>query len=119
MCGLFVAVVTQNIYLLNFLIFKNHSIVIFLNYEHVWFVLYYNIRYLPLVLDICFYAIAEHFSCGGNILINIGPAHDGTIATIYLERLKQLGQWLDVNGEAIYSSIPWTYQKDNRNDDVW
>jgi len=31
-------------------------------------------------------------SCGGNILINVGPTKEGTIAPIFQERLRGLGQ---------------------------
>ncbi|CAF4585659.1 unnamed protein product [Rotaria socialis] len=30
-----------------------------------------------------------------------------------------MGSWLKVNGEAIYSSIPWKYQNDTINKNVW
>lgn len=43
-------------------------------------------------------------SKGGNFLLNIGPAADGTIPVIMEERLLQMGDWLRVNGEAIYAS---------------
>ena len=33
--------------------------------------------------------------------------------------MRQLGEWLDINGEAIYSSSPWSYQNDSSNSDVW
>lgn len=43
-------------------------------------------------------------SRGGNLLLNVGPCADGTIAPLIQERLEQLGQWMDVNGEAIYGT---------------
>lgn len=43
-------------------------------------------------------------SKGGNFLLNIGPAADGTIPVIMEERLLQIGDWLRVNGEAIYGT---------------
>jgi len=41
---------------------------------------------------------------GGNFLLNIGPAADGSVPVIMQERLAQIGQWLSVNCEAIYGS---------------
>ncbi|XP_068206608.1 alpha-L-fucosidase-like isoform X2 [Palaemon carinicauda] len=64
-------------------------------------------------------SIAETVSCGGNILINIGPSPDGRIPPIMEERLRQVGAWLDVNGEAIYASIPWTHQNDTITRGIW
>ena len=58
-------------------------------------------------------------SCGGNMLVNVGPTHDGLIDPIYEERLRQLGSWLQVNGEAIYKSRPWTFQNDTVTRGIW
>ena len=52
-------------------------------------------------------------------MLNVGPTHDGRIDAIFEERLKQIGQWLKVNGQAIYSSKPWIYQNDTLTPNVW
>uniref|UniRef100_H2YWK8 alpha-L-fucosidase n=1 Tax=Ciona savignyi TaxID=51511 RepID=H2YWK8_CIOSA len=58
-------------------------------------------------------------SCGGNMLINIGPSKEGTIHPIFEERLRQMGEWLGVNGEAVYSSQPWKHQNDSLTPGIW
>jgi alpha-L-fucosidase len=47
-------------------------------------------------------------SRNGNVLLNVGPAADGTIHPIFVDRLLGVGDWLMVNGRAIYKSRPWT-----------
>lgn len=51
--------------------------------------------------------------------MNVGPTHDGRIVPIFEERLLQFGDWLRVNGEAIYSSKPWSHQNDTIAKNVW
>ncbi len=56
-------------------------------------------------------------SRGGNLLLDIGPDGDGTIPPIMEQRLVEIGDWLKVNGEAIYGtrfagrSCQWTEGK--------
>lgn len=49
----------------------------------------------------------EVISRNGNFLINIGPMADGTIPAPQVERLQAMGDWLKVNGAAIYGSRYW------------
>lgn len=63
--------------------------------------------------------VVETVSCGGNALINVGPTREGTIAPIFQQRLRDLGSWLKVNGEAIYETQAWRFQNDTINSDVW
>lgn len=56
---------------------------------------------------------------GGNYLLNVGPMSDGMIAPVFEERLRGIGAWLGINGEAIYASKPWRVQKDNSTNSVW
>ena len=41
---------------------------------------------------------------GGNYLLNVGPTAEGLIPAESVLRLKEMGEWMDINGEVIYSS---------------
>ncbi len=41
---------------------------------------------------------------GGNYLLNVGPTAEGLIPTPSIKRLEKMGEWLEVNGEAIYAT---------------
>ncbi len=43
---------------------------------------------------------------GGNFLLNIGPQPNGELPAIALSRLRELGNWMAIHGEAIYGTRP-------------
>jgi alpha-L-fucosidase len=49
-------------------------------------------------------SLVEVASRGGNFLLNIGPQPDGVIQPEFQERLRAIGDWLSVNGDAIYGT---------------
>lgn len=51
--------------------------------------------------------------------LNVGPTKEGKIVPIFEERLRQFGSWLGVNGEAVYSSRPWSHQNDTVIRNIW
>ena len=42
---------------------------------------------------------------GGNLLLNIGPAPDGSVPPEAVEPLETVGKWLAVNGECVYGTM--------------
>ncbi len=56
--------------------------------------------------DVLIRNLIDISSKGGNYLLNVGPTGEGIIPAPSVERLKAMGDWLKVNGEAIYGCGP-------------
>ncbi|WKZ61351.1 MAG: alpha-L-fucosidase [Cyclobacteriaceae bacterium] len=54
----------------------------------------------------------EIVSGNGNLLLVINPDGKGKLSEIQRKRLLDLGDWLRINGEGIYSTRPWVKQVD-------
>lgn len=50
---------------------------------------------------------------GGNLNLMVNPDGSGKVPDIQMELLKELGDWLKVNGEAIYGTRPYEKIADN------
>lgn len=60
--------------------------------------------------------LMEVVAKGGSLLLGVGPTADGTIEQPTIERLAEVGRWLQKNGEAIYNTrITSNYHSGN----VW
>lgn len=51
--------------------------------------------------------LVDNVSKNGYLLLNVGPKPDGSIPNEAKAILKNIGQWLKVNGEAVYGTTPW------------
>ncbi len=58
--------------------------------------------------DELLYWLVEVVSKGGNYMLNVGPNAQGQIPVESIERLREIGRWMKVNSEAIYSTTRWT-----------
>lgn len=52
-------------------------------------------------------SLIDAVSKNGNLLLNVGPRADGSIAAHDRELLLGIGEWLSANGEGIYGTRPW------------
>jgi alpha-L-fucosidase len=50
------------------------------------------------------FKLADVVSKGGNFLLNVGPDADGMVPATCADNLREVGEWLKVNGEAVYGA---------------
>jgi alpha-L-fucosidase len=55
-------------------------------------------------LEQCLHSLIRTSGGDGNLLFNVGPKPDGTIEPLQVERLKEMGQWLNKYGYTIYET---------------
>jgi len=53
------------------------------------------------------FRLVDIVSKGGNYLLNVGPTAEGLIPQPSIDRLLEVGAWLETNGEAIYGTSGW------------
>lgn len=75
----------------------------FKSYDHNW----KSVRTL-------LYLLVDLASKGVNYLLNVGPTAEGVILRSSVDRLREIGKWLKVNGDAIYGTTanPFPYELD-------
>lgn len=58
----------------------------------------------------CLQILVQTAAGNGNLLFNVGPMMDGRIEARQVDRLKEMGDWLNKNGESIYATKGGPYQ---------
>ena len=53
--------------------------------------------------------LVRTYAKGANLLLNVGPAPDGTIPPTVLERLAAVGRWIDEYGHTVFGTVPSPY----------
>ena len=57
----------------------------------------------------CIHTLIQTIGGDGNLLFNVGPMPNGEIENRQVERLKEMGEWVSINQDAVYGTRggPW------------
>ncbi|MDA0196087.1 MAG: alpha-L-fucosidase, partial [Bacteroidetes bacterium] len=58
----------------------------------------------------CIHTLLQTIGGDGNLLFNVGPMADGRIEQRQIDRLREMGDWLKINGEAVYKTRGGPYK---------
>ncbi len=61
-------------------------------------------------LDQCIQTLLKTVGGGGNLLFNVGPMPDGRMEQRQIDRLKEMGDWLNKYGESVYKTTGGPYK---------
>jgi len=62
------------------------------------------------------YYFVDILSKGGNYLLNIGPDGKGHVPEASAKSLLEMGEWITLNGEAVYGSSPWHIAREGQDE---
>lgn len=62
------------------------------------------------------YYLVDIASKGGNYLLNIGPDGKGHVPEASANGLREIGDWLKINGDAIYGTTRWKVAHEGQNE---
>jgi alpha-L-fucosidase len=60
--------------------------------------------------------LIDRVARGGGLLLNLSPKADGTIPEEQQIVLREIGKWLEINGEAIFETRPWKIRTEGPDD---
>lgn len=58
-------------------------------------------------------SLVDIVSKNGNLLLDIGPMHNGSIPQIMQTNLRVAGKWINAHGESIFNTYYWTVKQGN------
>lgn len=64
------------------------------------------------------YYFIDIASKGGNYLLNIGPDGEGKVPQTSALRLREMGQWIKTNSDAIFGTTAWKTQSEGQDESL-